>query len=124
MWIPPVPLRCGKELLRFRALLVSMRTRLKNHLGSLLTKRNLKGPGKQLWSKPGAVYLEKVKLNAEAGEIRHQTLALRKTLDKLIGHWDRELGRRVVSEARVRQCRRRREWGPKRPSPIEFSWER
>ena len=121
VWIPPVPLRCGKELLRFRALLVSMRTRLKNHLGSLLSKRNLKGPGKQLWSKPGEEYLESVKLNAEAGEIRHQTLALRKTLDKLIGHWDRELGRRVVSEARVRQCRRRREWGPKRPSPIEFS---
>ena len=103
VWIPPAPLRYGKELLRYRALLVGMRTRLKNHLGSLLTKRNLKGPGKQLWSKPGEEYLEKVKLNAEAGEIRHQTLGLRKTLDKLIGHWDRELGRRVVSDKRVRQ---------------------
>ena len=29
VWIPPAPLRYGKELLRYRALLVSMRTRLK-----------------------------------------------------------------------------------------------
>jgi transposase len=103
VWIPPAPLRYGKELLRYRALLVSMRTRLKNHLGSLLTKRNLKGPGKRLWSKPGEEYLEKLKLNAEAGEIRHQTLALCRTLDKLIGHWDQELGRRVRGDERVRQ---------------------
>jgi len=80
-----------------------MRTGLKNHLGALLTKRNLKGPGKQLWSKPGQAYLEKLDLNAEAGEIRHQTLALHKTLDALIGRWDQELGRRVRSDERVRQ---------------------
>src|SRR6516165_5256431 len=98
VWIPPAPMRYGKELLRYRALLVSMRTRLKNHLGSLLSKRNLKGPSRQLWSKPGEAYLEKVKLHAEVGEIRHQTLALRKTLD-----WDRDLGRQVVSDERVRQ---------------------
>ncbi len=55
-----------------------MRTGLKNHLGALLAKRNLKGPGKHLWSKPGQAYLEKLELNAEAAEIRHQTLALRK----------------------------------------------
>ncbi len=80
-----------------------MRTGLKNHLGALLAKRNLKGPGKHLWSKPGQAYLEKLELNAEAGEIRHQTLALRKTLDALIGRWDQELGRRVRSDECVRQ---------------------
>jgi len=57
-------LRYGKELLRYQALLVSIRTRSKKHLSALLTKRNLKGPGKRLWSKPGEAYLEKLKLNA------------------------------------------------------------
>jgi len=64
-----------------------MRKGLKNHLGALLTKRNLKGPGKRLWSKPGAAYLEKRELNAEAAEIHDQTLALRKMLDAPIGRW-------------------------------------
>jgi hypothetical protein len=65
-----------------------MRTGLKNHLSALLSKRNLKGPGKRLWSKPGEAYLRKLELNAEAAEIRNQTLVLRKTLDALIGRWD------------------------------------
>src|ERR1019366_4446898 len=65
VWIPPAPWRYGKEVLRYRALLVRMRTGLKNHLGALLTKRNLKGPGKHLWSKPGEAYLEKLELHAE-----------------------------------------------------------
>jgi transposase len=103
VWIPPAPLRYGKEVLRYRALLVRMRTGLKNHLGALLTKRNLKGPGRRLWSKPGEAYLEKLELNAEAADIRNQTLALRKTLDALMGRWDQELGRRVRGDQRVWQ---------------------
>ncbi len=105
VWIPPAPLRYGKEVLRYRALLVGLRTGLKNHLGAMLTKRNLKGPGQSLWSKPGQAYLEKLELNAEAAEIRDQTLALRKTLDACIGHWDQALNRRVKDDARVRQLK-------------------
>jgi transposase len=105
VWIPPAPLRYGKEVLRYRALLVGLRTGLKNHLGAMLTKRKFKGPGKSLWSKPGQAYLEKLALNAEAGEIRDQTLALRKTLDAFIGHWDQALSRRVKDDERVRQLK-------------------
>jgi hypothetical protein len=72
VWIPPAPLRYGKEVLRYRALLVGLRTGLKNHLGAMLTKRNLKGPGKKLWSKPGQAYLEKLELNAEAAGARRR----------------------------------------------------
>src|ERR1035441_4966812 len=89
-----------------------MRTGLKNHLGALLTKRNLKGPGKRLWSKPGEAYLEKLELNAEAAEIRDQTLALHKLLDALIGRRDQELGRRVRSDERGRELQTSPRVGP------------
>src|SRR6516225_2282297 len=103
VWIPPAPMHYGKELLRYRALLVGMRNATKEPSGLAPDQAQPQRAGQATVGKPGEVYLESVKLNAEAGEIRHQTLALRKTLDKLIGHWDRELGRRVVSDERVRQ---------------------
>lgn len=79
-----------------------LRTGLKNHLGAMWTKSNLKGPGKQLWSKPGPAYLAKLELHAEAAESRDQTLALRKTLDAGSGHGDQALNGRVTDDARVR----------------------
>jgi transposase len=49
VWIAPAPVRFAKEVLRYRTLLVGMRTKLRNHLGAmLLRKRNRHAPGQSL----------------------------------------------------------------------------
>jgi transposase len=98
VWIPPAPLRYAKEVMRYRGLLVRMRTALRNHLRGMLRKRNLQAPTKSLWTKEGRAYAERVELNRDGDRIRGDTLGLLKSLDALIGHWDQELERRVKSE--------------------------
>ncbi|MFQ5873857.1 MAG: transposase, partial [Dehalococcoidia bacterium] len=57
VWIPPPALRDQKDLLRHRWRLVRMRTRLKNALQALMTKHNLRSPGRRLFTQQGLRWL-------------------------------------------------------------------
>src|SRR5262249_21898457 len=84
VWIAPAPIRYAKEVLRYRSLLVGIRTKLRNHLGAVLRKRNRRTPGQSLWSRKGRAYVESVALNPEADQIRRESLEQIKALDRLI----------------------------------------
>jgi len=98
VWIPPAPLRYAKEVMRYRGLLVRMRTGLRNHLRGMLRKRNLTPTMKGLWTEAGRAYMGQVELNADADRIRREALGLLNSLDERIGHWDQELKRRVEKD--------------------------
>jgi transposase len=103
VWIAPAPIRYAKEVLRYRSLLVGMRTKLRNHLGAMLRKRNRQAPGQSLWGRKGRAYVESVALNPEADQMRGEALEQIKALDRLIGGWDQALGRRAKGDPLTRR---------------------
>jgi len=54
-WIAPHPVRELRELVRFRARLVMLRTGLKAQLKAVLAKHGLRPPVKDLWGVVGPV---------------------------------------------------------------------
>jgi transposase len=104
VWIPPMPIREGKELLRHRMVLVATRTRLKNRLHAFLGKRNLRPTRGKLWfTDRGERQLRELALSAPAATIREDSLALIATLDERIAQVDAWLSQQWGEDLHVRR---------------------
>jgi transposase len=62
-WIAPPPVRELRELVRYRAKLVCLRTSLKAQVKAVLAKHGLRPPLNDLWGQGGAAYLDAVELD-------------------------------------------------------------
>jgi transposase len=83
-WIAPPPLRELRELIRYRAKLVHLRTNLKSQVHAVLAKEGVRVPMSDLFGVGGQVLLDKVHL-AEAYRLRVESLR------DLIDHINREI---------------------------------
>ena len=72
-WIAPPPLRELRELIRYRAKLVHLRTNLKSQVHAVLAKEGVRVPMSDLFGVGGQVLLDKVHL-AEAYRVRVDSL--------------------------------------------------
>lgn len=61
-WIAPAPVRELRELVRYRAKLVALRTGLKAQLKAVLAKHGLRPPVEDLWGLRGSAYLDSLEL--------------------------------------------------------------
>jgi transposase len=61
-WIAPPAVRELRELIRFRARLVMLRTGLKAQLKAVLAKHGLRPPVKDLWGMAGPIWLDQLDL--------------------------------------------------------------
>lgn len=76
-YIPPRPVRDWRELVRHRAFLVRLQTRVKNRLHALLAKRGVTPPPvSDLFGKAGLQWLQTVALPEPYGAMRHRYLAV------------------------------------------------
>ncbi len=94
-WIPEKKQRDERELLRFRANLVRIRTRVKNAVWAILDKHNTQVPLKALWGPRGRKFLEELKLGKPHEGILKQCLELIALLDQQVTHWDKKLAQMV-----------------------------
>ncbi len=62
-WIAPPPVRELRELVRYRAKVVSLRTGLKAQVKAVLAKHGLRPPVKDLWGLGGTAYLDGLTLD-------------------------------------------------------------
>jgi transposase len=83
-WIAPPKLRELRELVRYRAKLVALRTGLKAQSKALLDKHGLYPPVNQLWGPTGSEYLDELQLE------RGYTIRL-ESLRDLVQVYDREV---------------------------------
>jgi transposase len=83
-WIAPPPLRELRELIRYRAKLVHLRTNLKSQVHAVLAKEGVRVPMSDLFGVGGQVLLDKVHL-ADAYRVRVESLR------DLIDHINREI---------------------------------
>ncbi len=63
-WIAPPAVRELRELVRYRAKLVALRTGLKAQVKAVLAKHGLHPPVEDLWGIAGAAYLDEIELEA------------------------------------------------------------
>lgn len=80
-WIPPREVRDLRELLRHRAFLVSLQSKVKNRIHTYLAKTGTPGPDvTQLFGKAGKAYLAAVPLRAPYRFLLDRDLAVLETL--------------------------------------------
>jgi len=76
-WVPPRPVRMGRELVRHRAFLVRLQTRLKNRLHMLLAKQGVTPPAvSDLFGVAGRQWLATLLVPEPAASMRTRYLAL------------------------------------------------
>ena len=83
-WIAPPAVRELRELVRYRAKLVALRTGLKAQAKALLAKHGLHPPVDELWGPVGAAYLDQV-------ELPHGYTLRLESLRDLVGAFDAEV---------------------------------
>ncbi len=83
-WIAPPAVRELRELVRYRAKLVALRTGLKAQLKAVLAKHGLRPPVKDLWGVAGPAWLDGLDLS-RGYEVRVESLR------DLVGVYDREI---------------------------------
>jgi transposase len=83
-WIAPPAVRELRELVRYRAKLVALRTGLKAQLKAVLAKHGLRPPVKDLWGVAGPAWLDELSL-PRGYEVRVESLR------DLVGVYDREV---------------------------------
>jgi transposase len=83
-WIAPHAVRELRELVRYRARLVMLRTGLKAQLKAVLAKHGLRAPVKDLWGVVGPIWLDQLDLP------RAYTTRI-ESLRDLVGVYDREI---------------------------------
>ncbi len=95
-WIAPPPLRELRELVRYRAKLVCLRTGLKAQVKAVLAKHGLHPPVNDLWGLAGSVYLNNLELD-DGYHIRIESLR------DLVEHCSREVAmlERVIHQRLV-----------------------
>ncbi len=106
VWIPSAPLREARELIRHRITLVWLRTRIKNHLQSLVARRNLRPTSTKHWmSAHGQRELAALPLNPVPSAIREDCFALLRLFDQQIRSLDEELTHRWKDDPRVQRLK-------------------
>jgi transposase len=104
VWIAPRDIREARELLRHRVRLTWIRTRIKNHLGALLARRNLTPSAAKRWmTRGGQRELAGLALGALAQRVRDDGLALLQLLDTQVRALDQELVARWGHDPRVQR---------------------
>jgi transposase len=83
-WIAPPEVRELRELVRYRAKLVALRTGLKAQLKSVLAKRGERAPVNDLWGVAGPAWLDEL-------ELPHAYAVRVESLRDLVGGYDREV---------------------------------
>lgn len=83
-WIAPPAVRELRELVRYRAKLVALRTGLKAQVKAVLAKHGLRPPVNELWGPVGGAYLDE--LNLESGYATRV-----ESLRDLVDRFDREV---------------------------------
>jgi transposase len=83
-WIAPPAVRELRELVRYRAKLVALRTGLKAQLKAVLAKHGLRPPIKDLWGVAGPAWLDQLSL-PRGYEVRVESLR------DLVGVYDKEV---------------------------------
>jgi transposase len=104
VWIPPREVREARELLRHRLGLVWQRTKVKNRLTALLTRRNLRPAKSRTWfSQRGEAELRQLDLSPTAERIRDDTLTLLHALDDQIHEVEQQLSERWAEDPRIQR---------------------
>jgi transposase len=83
-WIAPPAVRELRELVRYRAKLVALRTGLKAQVKAILAKHGLHPPVNDLWGPGGTAYLDEV-------ELPHAYTVRMESLRDLVGDLEREV---------------------------------
>ncbi len=83
-WIAPPEVRELRELVRYRAKLVALRTGLKAQLKAVLAKHCLKPPVNDLWGVAGPAWLDEL-------DLPHAYTVRIESLRDLVGFYDREV---------------------------------
>ena len=95
-YVPPKEIRDLRELVKRRAFLVGMRTRLKNRIHAELAKRDI-DPGSPLFTKRGRALLTSLGIDAVS-----QLLPVMEALEMQIGEVSAVLKRAAVEDGRAR----------------------
>lgn len=100
-YVPPLPVRALREILRHRMRLVHDRVQVKNRLTTVLTKVNLSAPGTDSFGVKGRQWLATVSLPPMLAWQRDDGLAQLASLTQQITRIDRELRRLARTEPQV-----------------------
>lgn len=100
-WIPSLEKRHLREMLRFRAFLVRLRTRLKNSVRCLLGKKNINAPMENIWGSEGRKWVMGLSLDDPYKTIMEQSLSAMDHLSQFICHWESVLESRGKEDKRA-----------------------
>jgi transposase len=102
VWHPDEQTQRWRGLVTHRTALMAQRTRIKNHVQSLLGRLLLQPPGKCLWTKTGLAWLQKVELPAHERLVLDSELRQLEAVEGEVDRADQELARIAQQEPRVR----------------------
>lgn len=94
--------RCWKEMVRFRAALIHLRTEVKNKIHSILLKNALRHPFTNLFGKGGRAWLESLKLKKEFQFNLERYLELIDVFNGLIEEADKRIEKTVSDHPEAR----------------------
>jgi transposase len=101
-YVPRREVRELRELLRYRASLVRIRTRIKNKVHALLTKNGLQHPFSDLFGKAGRKWLASIELRPVYRNALEGYLRILDSLDREILPVTKEINAAAPADARVR----------------------
>jgi len=101
-WIPSLEKRHLREMLRFRAFLVRLRTRLKNSVHAILGKKNINSPMRNIWGTEGRKWVAALPLDEPYKDIMEQCLSIMDRLSGFIDSWESVLEEKGKDDERVK----------------------
>lgn len=102
VWQPDEQTQRWRGLVTHRTALMTQRTRLKNHIQSLLARLLLQPPGKCLWTKAGLAWLKGLDLPAGERLVLDSELRQLATVEQEVDQLDEQLTEIARQEPRVR----------------------
>jgi len=100
IWVPDAETRARRQLLRGRAFLVRLRTKLKNRIHAYLAEQNERVEVSDLYGQAGRAWLATVALPRE---VREQVELVLELVDHLLRRLDRRIRDRVTLSAEAKQ---------------------
>jgi transposase len=116
IWVPDAETRARRKLLRGRAYLVRLRTRLKNRIHGYLTAENCRCLVTDLYGKAGRAWLQAVRLHEISRLQVDLLLEMLDALDARIRRLDQRVRRTVTRARRRHGCKRCPGSAPSAPS--------
>jgi transposase len=101
-WIAPPPVRELRELVRYRAKLVALRTGLKAQVKAVLAKHGLHPPVEDLWGLAGTAYLNGLELDDGYHTKVESLRDLVEVFDREVAMLERDISRRLRDHAGYR----------------------